>query len=91
MNDLIYGNDIVQTLRYLVLGIATSLVDHPDRVDVVAREDVASTTLILKVSSDDLGRVIGKQGRTARSIKTILNAASVKAGHNFQLDIAETP
>ena len=74
-------------LRALVLGIAQALVDEPDEVTVEPIKDGAITTLRLTVASCDLGKVIGKQGRTARSIRTILGAASMKAQQRFELDI----
>jgi predicted RNA-binding protein YlqC (UPF0109 family) len=82
-------NDLGESLRKLVLDIAQSLVDHPDDVDVTMHKEPMSTTLRLLVNTLDLGKVIGKQGRTARSIRTILGAASMKLQHRFQLDIVE--
>jgi predicted RNA-binding protein YlqC (UPF0109 family) len=90
MNDCVYNAEDAETLRQLIIGIAKSLVDHPERVTVTTRQDTSLTTLTLIVSPDDLGKVIGKQGRTARSIRTILGAACMKVHHLFHLDIAET-
>jgi predicted RNA-binding protein YlqC (UPF0109 family) len=71
----------------LVGGMARALVDQPDEVSVKAAPDGDGTALLLRVAPADLGKVIGKQGRTARSIRTILGAASMKAQHRFSLDI----
>ncbi len=79
----------VDQMRELVLEIAKALVDHPDDVTVEARADGDVTLLRLAVAGDDVGKVIGKQGRTARSIRTILSAASMKSQQRFSLDILE--
>jgi predicted RNA-binding protein YlqC (UPF0109 family) len=76
-------------MRSLVEGLAKALVDSPENVSVEAIPDATSTILRLRVASSDLGKVIGKQGRTARSIRTILSAASMKLQHRFALDILE--
>jgi predicted RNA-binding protein YlqC (UPF0109 family) len=73
----------------LVREIARALVDEPTAVDVqsVDRED--NTVLKLRVAPQDVGKVIGKQGRTARSVRTILGAVSMKLHHRYTLDILE--
>ena len=73
----------------LVTQIARALVDHPEAVSVqaVAREEC--TILRLHVSESDIGKVIGKQGRTAHSLRTILSAVSMKYHHRYTLDIVE--
>jgi len=76
-------------IRDLVAGIAEALVDHPDRVSVEAIVEPSSTILRLRVDPSDVGKIIGKQGRTARSMRTILSAASMKLHHRFSLDIVE--
>ncbi len=76
-------------MRVLMLEITRALVDEPDAVEVDTVEDTGSTVLRLRVSPRDLGKVIGKQGRTARSLRTILGAASMKLKHRFALDIVE--
>ncbi len=76
-------------MRTLMLEITRALVDEPETVEVEAYQDSGSTVLRLRVSSRDLGKVIGKQGRTARSLRTILGAASMKLKHRFALDIVE--
>lgn len=77
------------TMKDLVEEIAKALVDKPEEVSVreVAGEQV--TVLELKVAPDDLGKVIGKQGRTARSIRTLLGAAGMKLNRRFNLEILE--
>ena len=76
-------------MRELVEQIAKSLVDHPDKVVVHAVEGEQVTVLELRVDPTDLGKVIGKQGRTARSIRTILGAAGMKLHKRFTLEILE--
>ncbi|OFV84051.1 MAG: RNA-binding protein [Acidobacteria bacterium RIFCSPHIGHO2_12_FULL_67_30] len=76
-------------MRELVEQIAKSLVDHPDKVTVNAVEGEQVTVLELRVDPSDLGKVIGKQGRTARSIRTILGAAGMKLRKRFTLEILE--
>jgi predicted RNA-binding protein YlqC (UPF0109 family) len=76
-------------MRTLLVEIARSLVDQPDSVSVEVTGSGDSTILHLTVAQDDLGKVIGKQGRTARSLRTILGAASMKLQHRFSLDIQE--
>jgi uncharacterized protein len=73
----------------LVREIARALVDEPEAVEVqsVARDE--NTVLKLKVAPGDVGKVIGKQGRTARSVRTILSAVSMKLHHRYTLDILE--
>jgi predicted RNA-binding protein YlqC (UPF0109 family) len=73
----------------LVREIARALVDEPSAVEVesVGRED--ATVLKLHVAPQDVGKVIGKQGRTARSVRTILGAVSMKVHHRYTLDILE--
>ena len=76
-------------MKELVTEIAKALVDSPDEVSVreVAGEQV--TVLELRVAATDLGKVIGKQGRTARSIRTLLGAAGMKLNRRFTLEILE--
>jgi len=76
-------------MRVLVEEIAKALVDVPDRVEVHEVEGQQSTVLELRVDPSDLGKIIGKQGRTARSIRTILSAVSMKENHRYTLEILE--
>jgi len=76
-------------MKELIEMIAKALVDSPDQVTVRAIEGEQSTVLELKVAPNDLGKVIGKQGRTARAIRTILGAAGMKLKRRFTLEILE--
>jgi predicted RNA-binding protein YlqC (UPF0109 family) len=76
-------------MKQLILEIVQALVDQPEDVSVEMLEDHDSTVIRLRVAHQDIGKVIGKQGRTARSLRTILGAASMKLHHRFALDILE--
>ncbi len=76
-------------MKELIEAIAKALVDNPDQVTVRAVEGDQVTALELRVHPSDLGKVIGKQGRTARSIRTILNAAGMKLKKRLTLEILE--
>ncbi len=76
-------------VRDLVLSMARCLVDTPESVGVEAVDGDGGTQLKLTVAPGEVGRVIGKQGRTARSIRTILSGISVKMNHRISLDIIE--
>ncbi len=76
-------------MKELVEYIAKALVDKPDEVVVNEIEGEQTSVIELKVSKDDLGKVIGKQGRTARAIRTILGAASTKINKRSVLEIIE--
>jgi len=76
-------------MKELIEQIAKALVDSPDEVSVRAIEGQQVTVLELRVAPGDLGKVIGKQGRTARSIRTILGAAGMKLKRRFTLEILE--
>ena len=78
-----------ERMRQLILEIVQALVDQPDGVSVELIEDHEATILQVRVAPQDIGKVIGKQGRTARSLRTILGAASMKLRHRFSLDIIE--
>jgi uncharacterized protein len=77
------------SLKEVVERIAKALVDHPDEVAVSENEGEGATVLELRVASGDLGKVIGKQGRTARAMRTLLRAAGMKLRKRFVLDILE--
>lgn len=76
-------------MKELIEYIAKSLVDNPDRVDVTEVEGERVTVYELRVGEGDLGKVIGKHGRTAKSIRTLLNAAAAKVGKRAVLEILE--
>ncbi len=75
--------------RILIEQIARALVDEPDQVAVEAIEEDDTTVLELTVAPNDLGRVIGKQGRTARAMRTLLGAAGVKLHKRSSLELLE--
>lgn len=76
-------------MKELVDFIARALVDHPDLVSVEEIEGNQTSVIELRVSKEDLGKVIGKQGRTARALRTILSAASNKLKKRAVLEIIE--
>ncbi len=76
-------------MKELVEMIAKALVDNPDKVQVSLLEGEQTSILELKVDPEDLGKVIGKQGRTARAIRVILGAAGMKLKRRFNLEIIE--
>ncbi len=83
------GDDAAKKMTELIAEMARALVDKPESVSVEALSDGDGTVLRLRVAQTDVGKVIGKQGRTARSMRTILSAASMKLKHRFSLDIVE--
>jgi uncharacterized protein len=76
-------------LRELVVYMARSLVDQPDAVQVSEVEGEQTSVLELRVAKEDLGKVIGKQGRTARAMRTVLSAASTKLRKRSVLEIID--
>jgi len=78
-------------LKELVQFLARSIVDQPGAVEVTETEDDNASVFELKVAREDLGRVIGKQGRTAKSLRTILNAAAAKTDRKVVLEIVDEP
>jgi uncharacterized protein len=76
-------------LRSLVEVMVKALVDKPDQVEVTAVDGEQTTVVELRVAKDDLGKVIGKEGRMARSLRTILTAASAKIRKRSVLEILE--
>jgi len=76
-------------MKELIYYIAQALVDNPEQVDVSEVEGNQTSVLELKVAKEDLGKVIGKQGRTARAMRTILGAASAKIKKRTVLEIIE--
>jgi uncharacterized protein len=76
-------------VKHLVTEIAKALVDIPEEVAVTEIAGEQVTVLELRVAPSDLGKVIGKQGRTARSIRTLLGAAGMKLNRRFTLEILE--
>ena len=76
-------------MKDLINFIAQALVDHPEQVSVTEVEGSQTSVLELNVAKEDLGKVIGKHGRTARAMRTILNAASAKEKKRTVLEIIE--
>lgn len=76
-------------MKDLIGYIARALVDHPEQVKVTEFEAKQTIVLELRVAKEDMGKVIGKQGRTAQAIRTILNAASGKVKKRIVFEIIE--
>jgi len=76
-------------MKELVLFLAKHLVNHPDAVEVNETQGETASVLELRVAKEDLGRVIGKQGRTAKSIRTLVNAAALRSNRRVVLEIVE--
>jgi len=76
-------------MRDLVSFLAKSLVDHPDEVYTSTYDRSDSTVIELEVAQEDLGKVIGRQGRTARALRTLLSAAGQKSRRRYSLDIID--
>ena len=79
----------IDSMKDLIEYIAKALVDHPEQVRVSEVEGERTSVIELTVAKEDLGKVIGKQGRTARAIRTILSAASTKIRKRSVLEIIE--
>ena len=76
-------------MKELIEYIAKALVDNPDQVSVTEVDGSQTSVLELKVAKEDLGKIIGKQGRTARAMRTLLSAASAKLKKRTVLEIVE--
>ncbi len=76
-------------MKYLIKCIAQALVDHPEQVEVLEVVSEQVLVLELKVAKEDIGKIIGKQGRNVRAIRTILSAASGKAKKHAVIEIIE--
>ncbi len=81
------AREVSITMKELVLFIAKSLVDHPDAVFVNETVEGDTITLELKVDPEDMGKVIGKKGRIAKSIRTVVRAAALKGDKKVVVDI----
>ena len=79
----------MEELRNLIEVMAKALVDFPEQVNVAEVEGEQTTVIELKVAKEDLGKIIGKEGRTARSLRTILAAVSTKLRKRSVLEILE--
>ena len=76
-------------MRNLVQTIVEALVDHPEQIELTEIKSTQSIVIELKVAKEDLGKVIGKQGRNAQALRTILSAASKKIKKHAVLEIIE--
>lgn len=76
-------------LRDLLLLLVRPIVDEPDRVEVEATETDSRVDLELRVAPDDIGKVIGRGGRTIRAIRTVVKAASVKVDKRVNVEVAD--
>ena len=76
-------------MKELIHYIATALVDHPDKVRIEQKEQDDTVVIELTVAKEDLGKVIGKQGRTARAMRSLLAAAAGKVNKRSRLEIME--
>lgn len=79
----------MEQLENLLRVLARSLVDEPDSVEVSGTETDSRVDLELRVADDDMGRVIGRQGRTIRAIRTVVKAASVKQGKRVSVEVPD--
>jgi predicted RNA-binding protein YlqC (UPF0109 family) len=79
----------IESMRSLLEGIVQALVDAEDSVVVEAVPVTSGTSLVIAVATEDIGKVIGREGRTAKSLRTILGAASKKLGHSFSMDVRQ--
>jgi uncharacterized protein len=82
-------NEQTGNAQALIEHVAKALVDEPDQVSVEQVEEEGVSVLELQVAEKDLGKVIGKQGRTARAMRTLLSATGVKLHKRFELEILE--
>jgi uncharacterized protein len=76
-------------VRELLEFLAREIVDDPDAVQVTETEDDRGTLLSLRVAPDDMGKVIGRAGRTARAIRTVVKAAAIRSGARVSVEIVE--
>ena len=79
----------MSALKEMVECVAKRLVDNPDAVSVTVTEGERTVVIVLKVDPKDLGKVIGRQGRTAKALRTLLSAAATKMGNRAVLEIIE--
>ena len=76
-------------MKELLLYVAKQLVDHPEAVTVTEREDAGATVLELRVAPEDMGKVIGRQGRIAKEIRTVIKTVAQRDGKRVTVDIVE--
>jgi predicted RNA-binding protein YlqC (UPF0109 family) len=83
------GSGQAVDVQRLIEYVAKSLVDDPEKVSVTVVEEPGETVIELEVGPRDVGKVIGKQGRTVRAMRSVLSAAGVRSRKRFELDIIE--
>ena len=76
-------------MKELLLYVATQLVDHPEAVTVTEREEADNTILELRVAPEDMGKVIGRQGRIAKEIRTVIKTVAQRDGKRVTVDIVD--
>ncbi len=76
-------------MKELLLYVAKQLVDHPEAVTVTEREDAGTLVLELRVSPEDMGKVIGRQGRIAKEIRTVIKTVAQRDGKRVTVDIVD--
>ncbi len=79
----------MRQLESLLLFLARNVVDEPERVEVETRETDSRVKLTLRVAPDDIGKVIGRQGRTIKAIRSVVKAASVKLDRRVNVEVAD--
>ena len=79
----------MSTLENLLLVLARSLVEEPDKVEVSGSETDSRVDLELRVAQEDMGKIIGRGGRTIRAIRTVVKAASIKLGKRVNLEVPD--
>ncbi len=79
----------MERLQNLLVLLVRPIVDEPERVEVTGSESDSRVDLELRVADDDIGKVIGRGGRTIRAIRTVVKAASVKAGKRVNVEVAD--
>ena len=79
----------MQELKQILTDIAAAIVDHPDDVVVVGQEDGDEITLTLSVHADDMGMVIGRHGRIAKAIRSVMKAAAANCGKKVNVEIKD--
>ena len=79
----------MRQLEKLLLFLARQLVDEPEKVEVTGRETDSKVDLTLRVAPKDMGRVIGRNGRTVKAIRAVMKAASVKANKRVNVEVAD--
>ena len=88
-NHVVVSVSATQSMKELIAYIAGSMVNQPEAVEVTEAVDGRNVTLRLKVAKEDIGKIIGRQGRTIRAMRVVLGAASAKADKRYVLELSE--